>query len=158
MIHLEIQGIKGDGKTKGFEDQIDCDSIDWACANTADANTADGLTSATSSVEQMSVTAALGLASINIFAASLISQHIPKITVHFTKTVGVNQVAEWMKYTLENCVISSAGVSVSADDMGTDTFTIAFEKFESEFFMFDVAGKKKNGPSLSYNVQTREKT
>jgi type VI secretion system secreted protein Hcp len=158
MIHLEIKGIEGDGKTAGFEGHIDCDSCDWAGANTADANSADGLTSATSSVEQMSLTAKCGLQTINVFTAALISKHIPKAILHFTKTVGGNKVLEWMTITMENCVISSSGMSFSAEDMGSETFTLAFEKFKAEYFIYDITGKKKNGSVLTYNVQTREKT
>ena len=158
MIHLEIKGLEGDGKTAGFEKQIDCESCDWAAANTADANTADGLTSATSSVEQISLTAACGKQTVNLFAAALISQHIPEAKLHFTKTVGGNKVLEWMTITMTNCVISSSGLSFSTDDMGTETFTMAFEKFKAEYFIYDITGKKTNGPDLSYNVQMREKT
>ena len=157
MIHLEIADIKGDGKTAGFKEFIDCESCDWAAANTADANTADGLTSATSSVEQVSLTAACGLQTINVFTAALISKHIPKAIMHFTKTIGGNKVLEWMTITMENCVISSSGLSFSTDDMGTETFTLAFEKFKAEYFIYDITGKKKNGSVLEYNVQTREK-
>lgn len=158
MIHLEIDTIKGDGKTKGFEDQIDCSSFQWGASNNADGNTPDGLTRATSSVSQVTLSAAVGLQTVNMFAAALISQHIPKATLHFTKTVSGTAVQEWMKITMENVVVSSSSVSSSADDMGFESFSLAFEKFKSEYFIYDVKGKKKNGPDLTYNITSREKS
>ena len=98
MIHLEIKNIKGDGKTDGFKDQIDCNSFSWGAANTADANSSDGLTRSTSSVSQVTLGAAVGKQTVNMLAAAIISQHIPEAKVHFTRTAGDNKVMEWMTH------------------------------------------------------------
>jgi type VI secretion system secreted protein Hcp len=157
MIHLEITEIKGDGKTDGFLDQIDCSSFNWGAQNSADANTSDGLTRSTSSVQQVSLGARVGKQTLNMLKASMISQHIPKATLHFTKTAGGDKVIEWMKITMENVVVSSHSLNSSEDDMGFESTTLAFEKFKAEYFIIDVKGKKTNGPDLTYNISTRKK-
>jgi type VI secretion system secreted protein Hcp len=156
MIHLKIPQIKGDGRTDGFLEAIDCSSFSWGAANTADANTPEGLTRATSSASQISLSAAVGKQTVNMLMAALISKHIPEATLHFTRTAGDNKVVEWMTLTLEKCVISSNNLSCSADDMGYESFSIAFEQFKMQYFLIDNEGNKTNGPELEYNITERK--
>jgi type VI secretion system secreted protein Hcp len=157
MIHLEISTIKGDGKTDGFIDQIDCQSFSWGASNSADGNTPDGLTRATSQCSQVQLSAMVGKQSVNMLAAALISQHIPEAKLHFTKTAGGDKVIEWMTLTMTNCVISSSQVSSSAEDMGFESFSLAFQKFKIEYFLVDTEGNKTNGPDLTYDIMARKK-
>lgn len=157
MIHLEIPEIKGDGKTEGYKEQIDCNSFSWGASNNADANSSDGLTRATSSVQQVNLSAAVGKQTVNMFMGALISKHIPKATLHFTRTTGDNQVVEWMTLTMNKCVISASSLSIPDSDMGFESLTLAFEDFKMEYFLIDNEGNKTNGPDLTYNITTRKK-
>ena len=87
---------------------------------------------------------------------ALISKHLPKATLHFTRTAGDNKVVEWMTLEMTNVVISSASISCSEQDMGYENFTLAFEKFVMKYFLIDTTGSKTNGPDLTYNITTRE--
>jgi type VI secretion system secreted protein Hcp len=156
MIHLEISTIKGDGKTDGFLDQIDCQSFQWGAQNSADGNTPDGLTRASSQVQQISLSSMVGKQSVNMLKAATISQHIPEAKIHFTKTAGGDVSIEWMTLTLTNVVVSSCSISSSAEDMGFESYSLAFQKFEAKYFLIDVGGDKTNGPDLTYDVMARK--
>ncbi len=150
-IHLEIKGIKGDSVADGYKDQIDCLSWNWGATNSSDAAQSTGMSQATSTVHNLNVVAMIGTASANLMHAACTGQHLGDVKLHCTKSDGKSTI-EWLTLTLTNAFLTSCNQGGSSDDMGSDSVTFSFKKYQQQYFSQEQDGTKKNGPDKSYNV------
>lgn len=143
-IFLKLGSIKGESVVKGFEDQIQIDSVSWSGSNAGSMHEASGGGTGKVSIMDCSLTHKVDAATPNIYLNCCNGTHIDAVVLSFRKTGGDPLV--YLKVEFKEVVISSFswGGSEGADAL-METFSLNFSQAKVTYQPQDNKGAKKGG-------------
>ena len=135
---LNIEGIQGEATDQNHLGWIEISSFSWGVSNPGSNSAGGGGGSGKSSFQDLHCESRTSKASPNLMLACAIGKHIGSAVLSVSNPAApTGSVSEFMKLTLEDCLISSyqnAGAE-QGDDRPLDAFSLNFVKID---FMFTV--------------------
>ena len=153
---LAIDGIKGESKQKGFEEQIELESFSWGVSNQASQGSGGGGGAGKSSFQDLHFTTRIGKHSPLVSKACATGQHIKKVELFVRKAGGNDSESKpFYKVILEDTLISSfqSGGSEGSNALPVDQFSINYAKIEFNYAVQDEKGKLGSPVIMKYNVK-----
>lgn len=158
-IFLKIDGIDGESTDDKHKKWIEVLSFSHGVSQpVSGASASGGRTGGRADFTDVSLVKTVDNASpdLNIYCSK--GQHIPKIEVEFCLATGDKH--NFLKYTMENCIISSVGVSGSAggEVKPSESLTFAYGKIKWEYTPIDHAGKAGSTTGRSWDLEANKQT
>ncbi|MFV1982709.1 MAG: Hcp family type VI secretion system effector [Thiohalomonadales bacterium] len=155
-IYLKMDGIKGNVTTKDHEDWIDVESIQWRVVraiNKSILSNSNWETSKTG-ISEVSITKLMDASSPLIFTEACEGKS-QKTQIHLSNTNSSKpgKITTYMKYELEDCIVSSYSVS-SEGEIPTESITFSFTKMSMKFIPHDKSGKALSPIPAGYDMVT----
>lgn len=156
FLKFDKDAIKGESKLKGFENQINVDSVQWGCGrgiSTVGGGTSRETTKA--SVSEVTFSRMTDSASVDLFIQACVGKSLIEATLTWVNSGGAdnaNQVYQVIK--LAHPIVSSFSQS-SGGDRPSESFSLNFDKVEMQYVGFD-GNTKTSDVKKTYNVATGE--
>ena len=156
---LKIDGIEGEAKVAGHENEIQLDS--WSAGLTQSGTTHRGKGSGSGKVnfQDVTFTKLVDKSTTPLMQACATGRHIEKIVLTCRKAGGGDKPLDYLKITLNTCLISShqMGGSAGGDDTVSESVTINFGKVEYKYVPQKDDGSSEGEVVAGYNIMTNEK-
>ena len=155
-VYMKIDGVKGKVTSKGHEEWIDVNSMQWGVgrAISSAVGTSADREASKPSISEVSVTKMMDESSPLIFTEACIGKG-KKVLIDLC-TVGSDQIETYMSYELEECMISSYSVS-SGGDRPSESISLSFTKMTMKFTPYDKNGKAESPLPAGYDMATGTK-
>jgi type VI secretion system secreted protein Hcp len=141
---INIDGIKGESKLKGHEEEIDVLSFSWGMSQTGTFSTGGGGGAGKVNIHDLSFTKWVDKATPELMMACSNGKHIPKAVLTVRKAG--EKPLEYQTITLEKLLISSVTHGGSGgEDRHTENVTLNFAKVKVEYQEQDDKGGPKGG-------------
>ena len=150
-IYLKMDAIKGKVTTKGHEEWIDVDSLQWGVGraiSSAVGSSADREASKPS-ISEVSVTILMDESSPLIFTEACVGKSKP-VQIHLC-TTGTDSIDTYMEYELEDCMVSGYSVSTGGD-RPSESISLSFTKMTMKFIPYDKDGKPESPIPEGYDM------
>ena len=154
---LEIDGIPGDSKIKGFEDQIE---VVWWGYNISQpvsrgASGRGSLTTGAANVAPFQITKKMDQASPKLMLHSYNGKHIPKITLTLRRQAG-DQFVTFCEIELEDAVISTYQrvADITGDGLPEELVGFTFSKMRKTYKATDSTGKETGQTQAEIDLRT----
>jgi len=128
---LKIDGLDGEAQDDKHKGEIHVDSFHFGVSNAGSGHTGTGSGSGKAIVHDLHLSKHSDKASPNLFIACCNGKHFPKATLVVRKAG--EKPHEYLKYTMDNVLISSFGNKSHGGDIATETFSLNFSKIEYEY-------------------------
>jgi type VI secretion system secreted protein Hcp len=150
--YLKMADIKGESVAKGYEDQIEIDSITWGLSQSGTTHSATGSGAGKVNMGDISLTHKVDKSSPNLFLACAKGTHIAEATLTVCKAGGTK--LPYVTITLTNLIVSSVTWGgTRSDDLLSETFTLNFGKVKYSYQPQDNKGAKAGGSiDATYDV------
>ena len=152
---LELKGIDGESKQKGFEGKIDVLAWSWGESNSGSAHVGGGAGAGKANAQDLSITKWVDKATPNLFIQCANGKHIPsgKLTV---RKAGEKPM-DYLTVELTDILISSYHTGGSGgEDRLTENVTFNFAKIKLEYAEQKQDGSKGTSTPKTWNIQTGE--
>jgi len=145
----DIKGESIDGKHK---DEIDILSWSWGAKQQGTSHVGTGAGAGKVAVSDLSITRHLDKASPLLFLACCSGRHFDKVYLTCRKAGGESQV-EYLKITLTGVFVSSVQSGGSeADDRPTETVTLNFAQWKTEYTPQDAKGAATGVVAAAWDI------
>lgn len=143
---LELDGVPGESTRKGFEDQIEVESLDFGVDNPTSSGPGAGRGAGKASIRPLSITKQVDKASPKLFDACAHGKHFPKATITFHRSGG-DEPVDYLVYNLEKVYISNYQINGSSgmEDRPREQISLDFGKVEVTYTPQTETGAK-GGP------------
>ena len=129
---LEIEGIKGESSDAKHKDTIEIESFSWGATQGTTRSAGGGGGAGKVQFQDFSFVKATDQSSPALFLAVATGRHIKKAVLFVRKAGGEQQ--EYMKVTLEDCLVSSFKATPQAPGVGqTESVSLDFAKITFEY-------------------------
>lgn len=154
-IYLEYEGIKGSVTEAGFKDQWAIDNLNFGINRNVAMRAGDlsNRETGVASMSEISFTKLLDDSAAVVFkeACGAIGK---KVKISVCKTVD-NKTKTYLVYELENCVISSYGVNLGAEDEAPhENISLSFSKIQISYTKHDTKGAAGSPQRAHFDVST----
>ncbi len=157
MILLKFgTDIPGDATTKGFEKQINIDSVSWGVGRGI-STVASGNSRETSkaSFSEISLSKATDIASAELFIQACVGKTLISATLTWINSGGTDNTNQvYQVVTLSHPIVSSYSQS-SGGDRPSESFSLNFDKITFSYTGWD-GGKNTGTSAKTYNLATGE--
>ncbi len=159
-IYLEWDGgsIKGNVTAEGYKDMIRLDSIQFGVGRgiSMEAGHMSNREATRPSISEVTVAKMMDGASSGLFQEALVGSDGKKAIIHVVKT-GADKVEEYVKYELEETLISS--YSMSAGDAGppAESLSFSFGKIQMIYTAADKKNTAGNQGIVGYDLTAGKK-
>jgi type VI secretion system secreted protein Hcp len=152
VIYLKIDGVDGIVTAKGHEKWIEADSFSFGVGRSAMIETGGGKERSVSkpSISEVTITKQLDLSSPKLFAETCVGTG-KKVLVHFVRSS--EQLATYLEYELEDCLLTGYSVSGSGSGDPFETISMSFSKIMMKYTPFDKNNKAGNPVPAGYDIQ-----
>jgi len=153
--YLKLDGVEGESQKEGHTKEIELLSWSWGGSNSGSFAHGSGGGTGKYSTNDLSMSAYVSNASAKLFQACTKGTHIDKGVVAVRKSGGDTKPYDFLKITLEHCLVSShqIGGASGSDDMGTESFSLNFSKVTFEYFVQDASkGTVSSTGAVSYDL------
>ena len=157
-IYIEIEGIKGNVTTQGYEEQIELNSFSWGVGrgiSMITGRTANREVSSPS-ISEVTVSKAMDKATPLLVQEGVIGTKGKKVILHLVRTGG-DTLEEYMTYTLENCLISSYSVSGADGGEPGETLSLSFTSIETAYSEAGKDNVKGGQGRFGYSIEKGKK-
>ena len=128
---LKLDGIDGEATDRAFEKWIEVSSFSFGVSNPTTLSSATGGAGAgKAQFQDFHFTSDLNKASPKIMLSCATGQHIKKAQLYCRKAGGEQSSQVFLKYELQDCLVSSYQTGGSGGAMPTDQFSLNFAKIE----------------------------
>ena len=152
--YLKLDGVEGESQKEGHTKEIEVAS--WSWGGTNDGSFALGAGGGTGKfhAHDLNVNAYLSKASGKLLQACTKGSHIDKGVLSARKSGGDNKPYDFLKITLEHCLVSSFNTNGSQGvEQLIDSITLNFTKVTYEYFAQDPSkGTVSSTGSISYDL------
>ncbi len=153
---LELEGIKGESRDDKHAGALELSSFSWGLSQTGVRGGPGGGGAGKASFQDFHFTKRCDKSSPDLFIRCASGEHIKK-AVFFGRKSGGDDNFEYLKITLEDCLVSSYQIGGSAgSDVPTDQFSLNYTKVEFEYDYRDADGSVK-AVKFGWNVKTNSK-
>lgn len=157
FLKLEGGGVtfEGESKQTGHEKEIEILAWSWGASQSGTFAAGSGGGAGTANIQDLSFTKYIDKSSTAFLKALVGGTHIETVTLTVTKAGQGKQNNYWkMKLTPAMVTSYSTGGS-GGEDMLTENGTLAFAKFEIEYFKQDDKGAVASAGTVSFDVETK---
>jgi type VI secretion system secreted protein Hcp len=155
-MFLKIDGIKGESKVKGKEEQIDVLAWSWGMSQSGTGHVGGGSGSGKVSVQDLHVTKYLDKASCDLIFHCASGKHIPKAELVVRKA-GENAL-EYLKVSMEDILVTSVSTGGSGgEDRITESLSLNFAKVKVEYQEQQKDGKGKPAGNVGWDIAANAK-
>jgi type VI secretion system secreted protein Hcp len=151
-MFLNCGDIKGESVSSGHVGEIDVVSFSWSVSQSA---TSTGGGDGKTTVQDLSVTKFVDLATPGLMLACCTGQHIPEVVLSVRSKAEVNP-TEFLKITMTNCIISSVSPNGRGEeDRFTENVSINFAKVKTDYDTGPTAGGGQGAhSSMEFDIAT----
>ncbi len=156
-MFLMIDGMKGELEDSSQKGGIGVESFSWGASNPGSQHFGGkGGGTAKVSVQDMLITKLVDKSSTELFLACSNGKHIPKAVLTVRKA-GESPL-EFLKYTMENCIVSSYQVSGSGDSgLPMESLSLNFAKIKVFYATQTEKGGRGEVAEVGWNIQEGKK-
>ncbi|MCA9263601.1 MAG: type VI secretion system tube protein Hcp [Planctomycetales bacterium] len=156
MILLKFEKeIKGSSKVAGHENWICCDSfqlgVGRSISTSGGGNDRD---TSNPSFSEVTINKSTDIASSDLFIQAVCGTSLGKAEIHFGQTGGKSGDQVYLKYELEDPIVSSYSLS-SGGERPTESFSLNFTKITKQYDAFD-GEKKKTGTPRKWDLMANK--
>ncbi|MGB8473495.1 MAG: type VI secretion system tube protein Hcp [Candidatus Acidiferrum sp.] len=153
-FYLKLDGVEGESQKEGHAKEIEL--LGWSWSGSNDGSFAHGAGGGTGkfSASDLSCQSLISKASSKLLQACTKGSHVDKGVLSCRKSGGDSKPYDFLKITLEHCLVSSfqAGGSAGSDSL-VDSYTLNFSKITYEYFAQDPSkGSVTSTGSISYDL------
>jgi type VI secretion system secreted protein Hcp len=156
-IYLKLSnGIQGESKAKGHENELDLQSWSWGSTNSSNAHSSVGSGSGKSNVGDVHVSHYIDKSSPDLLRSVCTGAHIDQADLVCRESGGKTPV-EYMKLTMYQCFVTSlhwgAHSGAAANEKILESFTLNFAKFKYEYAEQTAQGTKGASKPFGYDIR-----
>jgi type VI secretion system secreted protein Hcp len=150
-IYMKYDGVDGVVTAAGHEKWIELNSFAWADSRNiqSQAGRTTNREATAPRIEDIVITKDLDEATTLLVSESLVGEG-KKVTIEFVRTDA--KLETFLKYVLDNVVISKYAITAAAHDRPTEQLSLCFTKIEISFMGSDIKNKAKGGLRVAYDV------
>ncbi len=154
--YLQIQGIKGESLSVGFEDAIQVQSWSFGATNSGSASVGQGLGSGKVSFQDFHFVVQNGSASLPLFLATCKGNHFKEAVLSCRKTGGGGEPYTYYKVTFGDLVFSSfqTGGSDGSGSLPMEQVSFNFTKITHQYYMQKSDGTVAQKSNVTYDTKT----
>ena len=154
-IYLKFEGepIPGEAGAKGYEKQIECESVQMGASNQLD-RTSAGWSGGTVSISEITLSKMLDEASTKLFQACCAGKMHTKALISVVKQATDTKTANspYLTYALEGVYVVGYSAS-SGGDRPSESFSLAFKKITIKYMTADDKGAlTAKAPEVSWDL------
>lgn len=152
--YLKLDGVEGESQKEGHAKEIELESWSWGGTNDGSFSRGSGGGTGKFSSSDLSCQSMISKASAKLLQACTKGSHIDKGVLSCRKSGGDTKPYDFLKITLEHCLVSSfqAGGSSGSESL-VDSFSLNFSKITYEYFAQDASkGSVTSTGSISYDL------
>jgi type VI secretion system secreted protein Hcp len=151
-MFLKLDGIKGESKDHKHKDEIHIESFSWGLSQTGAAGTGGGGGAGKVQVHDISITKHVDASSPDLMLHSCNGKHIKEGLITVRKA-GENPV-EYLKIKLADIIVSGVQHAGHGSDLLTESLTLNFSKFWTEYQEQGADGKAQGSPkTMGWDVK-----
>ena len=151
-IFMKYGAMEGEATAKGYEKWVECNSYQWGVGRGISSGVGGGSKreATAPSVSEVTLTK-----SMDAFSPLLLKEGIGgsavKVQIHLTQTDNDGKHVAYQKYDLFNTLISGYSLS-SGGDRPSESFSLNFTKFDSEYIKVDDKFKTETTGHIIYDI------
>jgi len=156
-VYMKIEGIDGNVTSKGHENWIDVQSLQWGVGRAISSaiGTSADREASKPSISEVTVTTLMEASSPMLFTEACVGKS-KKVQIDLC-TTGTDALETYMSYELEDCMVSGYSVSGNGDTRPTENLSLSFTKVTMKFTPYDKAGKPQSPIPAGYDMVTGTK-
>jgi type VI secretion system secreted protein Hcp len=158
--YIQFDGIKGEAQDSGHKDWVKVLTVSQIITRPV-ASTAGSLRShERATVGDVVIVKEVDKSSPPLYEHACDGKHIAKVVIELTTSVGAGKDATFLKYTLENVIISSVSMNGSGGAGGhrpSESVSLNFQKIKWEYTPYDKAGKAQGNVPGGWDVMENKK-
>lgn len=145
-IFIKFDGVDGESVDSRFEKHIEVLSWSWGMTQSGMSTAGGGGGAGKVSLQDFHFTSSVSKASPQLFLACATGQHIPEVTLHFTRRLPSGQDVPYYTITLSDVLVSSVsggrdeGAAGNTTDRPTERVSLNFHKIKFEYTPIDDNG------------------
>lgn len=153
-IFLKYGALDGEATATGYEKWVECGSVQWGVGRGISAGVGGGSKreATAPSVSEITLTKTM-----DAFSPLLLKEAIggtaKEVKIEMTQTDNSGQHVAYQKYILHNTLVSGYSVS-SGGDRPSESLTLNFSKFDSEYIKVDDTFKTATTGHVIYDLST----
>lgn len=140
-VFMKLDGVDGESTAPGHEDWIDLLSMGVSIDRPVDS----GRTGA-AKLENFKFGKEIDKSTPLLMRALVAAGNYPRVQIEFTKRIATGQEVTYMKYELENVVITSYSMSGDSDAAPLETVSLNFEKVKITYTPYNSSGQQSGSP------------
>lgn len=153
-MFLKIDDIPGESQNESHKEWIDVLSYSWSGSLPGIAEYGGGLASGKPDVSDLNLSKYMDKASPKLFLACCNGKSRPKM--EFAIDRAAENPVPYMKFTLENVVVSSYQIGGSGGDIPTESMSLAYTKVTIDYTPLDKTGAPQGTVSANYDIKKGE--
>ena len=132
-IYMKIGKHEGDVSAEGWEKWIECHSFQFGAGRGISMSVGSGKEREATkpSLSEVTLAKSMDRASPGLLLEACVGKAIDKVEIDFVKT-SADKLENYLKYTLENVLVSSYSCSSGGDDP-SESLSLAYTKFEMKY-------------------------
>lgn len=140
-MYLQIEGIEGESTDDNHRDWIDIVSFDSKVSTTTSGTVASGggLTGTRAEFSELTVGKRIDKATPHLLLYCCSGRHLPTVVIEFCRAMGEKQV--YMKYTLEDVIVSAVGPVTVDCTRQLEQVSFRFGRIEWEYTLTEADGR-----------------
>jgi type VI secretion system secreted protein Hcp len=156
--HLEVKGVKGESAATKHKEQIELLSWSWGATNPTTI-VGSGMSAGKVSMSDLSITKKVDKSSPFLLKLCVTGATVEEATVYCSKLTGGKTPEDYLIIKLSEVYVSSHQVGGSwGEDVGKETFTLAYGKLHYDYKAQDTQGRLVSAGSVEYDLRKREQT
>jgi type VI secretion system secreted protein Hcp len=153
---LKLDGVPGESLSSKHPNEIELESWSWGASNPTSV-TGSGLSAGKVSISDLSLTKPVDKSSAKLLDLCCSGKHIASGLLTCSKSTGDKTPADYLTIKMEEIHVSSLSASGSrGSDIGYESVSLAFAKFEFDYKIQDKDGTLKAAGTAKYDVTKRE--
>ena len=156
---LKIDGIEDESEDAKHGKEIQLSSFTWGSSQPGTFGAGGGGGGGKVSFQDFHFTKELSKATLKLKVFHNSGKHIPKATLTLRKATGSGGQQDYYKITFEDVLISSynaSGVGSHGGPVPTESWSMAFTKYEEEYFVQDKGGKLASAGTVNWDVKKND--
>ena len=152
-ILLKIDGVDGESKIAGHEDEIDILSMNWGMSNSGTMSIGGGGGSGRVDIQDLSLTKYVDKSTPSLMRSCCNGEHFTEAILTVRKSGG--EALEYLVLTMEKVFVTALTTGGSGgEDRVTENVTLNFAKFKSSYTPQKDDGSGDAAIDLTWNVET----
>lgn len=155
-MHLKLEGgevkFEGESKHSNHAKEVQLLAWSWGLSQSGTFGHGTGGGAGKANVQDISFTKYVDKSSTAFIKALVTGDHMKTVTLSVSKAGGKQE--DYLKITLTSAMVTSYSTGGSGgEDVFTENITIAFAKFEVEYFQQNDKGAVASAGKISYSVE-----